>query len=288
MLHSMTAFTQQEHAAEPGTLNWEIRAVNHRYLEPGFKLPETFRAIEPRLRDILRSNTQRGKIDAQLRFNGAANTGQATHVDQKQLQQLLAALDLVQQQSVSSAAPGTLELLAWPGVLKAEEIDQQTQHNAAITLFEKSVQDLVAMRAREGEKLGEFIAQRLDGIEAVLQQLRSKMPELLAAQQQKLRDRVAQLQASVEPTRLEQELLIIAQKTDISEECDRLETHIVETRRTLAKGGVCGRRLDFLMQEFNREANTMSSKAIAGSISQAAIELKVLIEQMREQIQNIE
>ncbi len=288
MLHSMTAFTQQDHVTELGTLNWEIRAVNHRYLEPGFKLPETFRAIEPRLRDILRSNIQRGKIDAQLRFDGGTNTGQATHVDQKQLQQLLAALDLVQQQSVSSTAPGTLELLAWPGVLQAEEVDQQTQHNAAITLFEKSVQDLVAMRAREGEKLGEFIAQRLDGIEAVLQQLRSNMPELLAAQQQKLRDRVAQLQTSVEPNRLEQELLIIAQKTDISEECDRLETHIVETRRTLSKGGVCGRRLDFLMQEFNREANTVSSKAIAGSISQAAIELKVLIEQMREQIQNIE
>ncbi len=288
MLHSMTAFTQQEHAAELGTLSWEIKAVNHRYLEPAFRLPETFRAIEPRLRDILRSNAQRGKIDAQLRYTPSANSSQASYVDQARLQQLLSALDLVQQQSSTSAAPNTLELLAWPGVMQAEDFDQQTQHSAAIALFEKSVTDLVAMRAREGETLGAFVAQRLAGIEAVLQQLRSNMPELLAAQQQKLRDRVAQLEASVEPVRLEQELLIIAQKTDISEECDRLETHIVETRRTLTKGGVCGRRLDFLMQEFNREANTVSSKAIASSISQAAIELKVLIEQMREQIQNIE
>ena len=288
MLHSMTAFAQQEQSTELGTLSWEVRAVNHRYLEPGFRLPETFRAIEPRLRDILRGSTQRGKIDAQLRYSGGPLESQATRIDQKQLQQLLQALDQVQQQSNASAAPSTLELLAWPGVVQANQVDQQAQHGAAIALFETSVQDLVAMRAREGEKLGEFIAQRLDGIDTVLQQLRSDMPGLLAAQQQKLRDRVAQLQASVEPARLEQELLIIAQKTDISEECDRLETHIVETRRALAKGGVCGRRLDFLMQEFNREANTVSSKAVASSISQAAIELKVLIEQMREQIQNIE
>lgn len=288
MLHSMTAFAQQEQSTELGTLSWEVRAVNHRYLEPGFKLPETFRAIEPRLRDILRGSTQRGKIDAQLRYSAGAETHQTTRIDQKQLQQLLQALDLVQQQSNASATPSTLELLAWPGVVHANQVDQQAQHGAAIALFEKSVQDLVAMRAREGEKLGKFIAQRLDSIDAVLQQLRSDMPGLLAVQQKKLRDRVAQLQASVEPARLEQELLIIAQKTDISEECDRLETHIVETRRALTKGGVCGRRLDFLMQEFNREANTVSSKAVASSISQAAIELKVLIEQMREQIQNIE
>lgn len=288
MLHSMTAFTQQEQADQLGTLSWEIRAVNHRYLEPGFRLPETFRAIEPRLRDILRNNTQRGKIDAQLRYSAAPDADQVTCVDKERLRQLLTALDLVQQQATTSAAPSTLELLAWPGVLHADDVDQQAQHSAAITLFEKSVHDLLAMRAREGEKLGEFVAQRLNSIDTVLQQLRSDMPELLVTQQQKLRDRVARLQASVEPTRLEQELLIIAQKTDISEECDRLETHIAETRRALAKGGVCGRRLDFLMQEFNREANTVSSKAIASSISQAAIELKVLIEQIREQIQNIE
>lgn len=288
MLHSMTAFAQQEQANELGELSWEVRAVNHRYLEPSFKLPETFRAIEPRLRDILGGSAQRGKIDAQLRYNAVAEANQLPRIDQQQLQQLLQALDQIQQQSKSSAAPSTLELLAWPGIVQANQIDQQAQHSTAIILFEKAVRDLVAMRAREGETLGKFIAQRLDGIDTVLQQLRGDMPGLLAAQQQKLRDRVAQLQASVEPARLEQELLIIAQKTDISEECDRLETHIAESRRVLAKGGVCGRRLDFLMQEFNREANTVSSKAVVSSISQAAIELKVLIEQMREQIQNIE
>lgn len=284
----MTAFAQQEQADRWGTLSWEVRAVNHRYLEPGFKLPDSFRAIEPRLRDILRGSAQRGKIDAQLRYSAGSTEDQATRIDQARLQQLVTALDLIQQQSTASPAPSTLDLLAWPGVLQTDEVNQQAQHSAAIVLFEKSIQDLVATRAREGEELGRFVVQRLEGVAAVLHQLRGDMPELLAAQQQKLRDRVAQLEANVEPARLEQELLIIAQKTDISEECDRLETHIVETRRALARGGVCGRRLDFLMQEFNREANTLSSKAIASSISQAAIELKVLIEQMREQIQNIE
>ncbi|MGI9284776.1 MAG: YicC/YloC family endoribonuclease [Pseudomonadales bacterium] len=288
MLHSMTAFAQQEQSDHLGTLSWEVRAVNHRYLEPGFKLPDAFRAIEPHLRDILSGSAQRGKIDAQLRYSAGSEADQATSIDQVRLQQLLTALDLVQQQSTSSPTPSTLELLSWPGVQQTNKVDQQAQHSAAIQLFEKTIQDLVAMRAREGEELGRFVLRRLDGVDAVLQQLRSNMPELLAAQQQKLLDRVAQLEASVEPARLEQELLIIAQKTDISEECDRLETHIAETRRALTKGGVCGRRLDFLMQEFNREANTLSSKAIASSISQAAIELKVLIEQMREQIQNIE
>lgn len=288
MLHSMTAFSQQQRTGRWGTLSWEVRAVNHRYLEPSFKLPDTFRSIEPRLRDILRGSAQRGKIDAQLRFTPGAEAGQAARIDQDRLQQLLATLEIIQQQSAASNAPTTLELLAWPGVLQAEGFDQQAQHSTAITLFEHSMQDLLATRTREGEELGKFVLQRLDRIEAVLQQLRDNMPELLAAQQQKLRDRVAQLQANVEPARLEQELLIIAQKADISEECDRLETHIKETRRALTRGGVCGRRLDFLMQEFNREANTLASKAVASSISQAAIELKVLVEQMREQIQNIE
>lgn len=288
MLHSMTAFAQQERSDHLGSLSWEVRAVNHRYLEPGFKLPDCFRAIEPRLRDILRGSLQRGKIDAQLRHHTDTDESAEMRVNQARLEQLLEALQLVQQRSKTSPAPSTVEILAWPGILQAEHIDQQEQQAAAIALFEQTVQDLVATRAREGQELGKFVLSRLDAVVDVLQQLRADMPALLDAQQQKLRDRVAQLQASVEPARLEQELLIIAQKSDISEECDRLETHIAETRRTLSKGGVCGRRLDFLMQEFNREANTMSSKAIASPISQAAIELKVLIEQMREQIQNIE
>ncbi len=287
MIHSMTAFARAEQAGKHGTLSWEIRSVNHRYLEPHLRLPETFRDLEGAIREALRKGLSRGKVECTLRFAEDA-AGRSMQVDNERARQLIAAAESVAGLIRQPAPLNPLEILAWPGVLVSDSSDPQALSSAALQLFHQTLEELKAGRQREGEELARLINERLDAIGQETATLRSQVPQMLAAQRQKLLDRCAELRIELDPQRLEQELVILAQKSDVAEELDRLTTHVNEVRRVLKSGGAAGRRLDFLMQELNREANTLGSKAFDPRSTQAAVNLKVLIEQMREQVQNIE
>ncbi|WP_313089328.1 YicC/YloC family endoribonuclease [Pseudomonas sp.] len=287
MIHSMTAFARTEQASDHGTLSWEIRSVNHRYLEPHLRLPEAFRDLEAAVRDALRKGLSRGKVECTLRF-AEATTGRPLQVDSDRARQLVDAAETVAALIRQPAPLNPLEVLAWPGVLVADSADPQALSRAALELFNQALEELKAGRQREGQELARLINERLDAIAEQTATLRTQVPQMLAAQRQKLLDRCAEMRADLDPQRLEQEMVLLAQKSDVAEELDRLATHVGEVRRVLKSGGAAGRRLDFLMQELNREANTLGSKAIDTRSTQAAVSLKVLIEQMREQVQNIE
>ncbi|WP_434772976.1 YicC/YloC family endoribonuclease [Pseudomonas entomophila] len=287
MVHSMTAFARAEHAGDQGTLVWELRSVNHRYLEPHLRLPEALRDLEGAVREALRQGVSRGKIECTLRFN-EDSAGRPLQVDRARAAQLVAAAETVASLIQQPAPLNPLEVLAWPGVLVADASDPQALNAQAMTLFEQALGELKAGRAREGAELARLINERLDAMSEEVATLRALVPQMLAVQRQKLLDRFADLRAELDPQRLEQEMVMLAQKSDVAEELDRLGTHVTEVRRVLASGGATGRRLDFLMQELNREANTLGSKAFDPRSTQAAVNLKVLIEQMREQVQNIE
>ncbi|WP_019341206.1 YicC/YloC family endoribonuclease [Stutzerimonas stutzeri] len=287
MIYSMTAFARAEQAGEHGTLSWEIRSVNHRYLEPHLRLPEAFRDLEGAVREALRKGLSRGKVECTLRFAEDA-AGRSMQVDQERARQLISAAESVAALIKQPAALNPLEILAWPGVLVGDSADPQALNSTALQLFHQTLEQMRAGRLREGEELARLINERLDAIGNETATLRSQVPQMLAAQRQKLLDRCAEMRTELDPQRLEQELVMLAQKSDVAEELDRLGTHVTEVRRVLKSGGAAGRRLDFLMQELNREANTLGSKAFDTRSTQAAVNLKVLIEQMREQVQNIE
>lgn len=288
MTHSMTAFARQAAAYDWGSLVWEIRSVNHRYLEPSFKLPDALRALESELRERLRTRLARGKIECSLRFQSLHSDSNALAIDSNVLAQLLACAQQIQTKLPQPGPLNALEILAWPGVLKSEQEDEAVIFATATALFDAALQQLLEHRAREGGELRRYIETQLDEVAAIVTAVRAQMPAILAAQKQKLRDRLAELRTELDNDRLEQEMVILGQKSDVAEELDRLQTHIKEVRRALQQSEPCGRRLDFLMQEFNREANTLSSKAQVSDTTLNAVQLKVLIEQMREQIQNIE
>ncbi|MGA6176062.1 YicC/YloC family endoribonuclease [Delftia sp. zbq_16] len=283
----MTAFARVEGAGANGTLSWELRSVNHRYLEPHLRLPEAFRDLEGAVREGLRQGLSRGKVECTLRFNEESG-GKSLQVDSDRASQLIAAAEQVAALIQQPAPLNPLEVLAWPGVLVADAADPQALNAAALTLFEQALTELKNGRAREGAELAKLLNERLDGIQDEVAALRVLIPEMLANQRQKIETRFAEMRAELDPQRLEQELVLLAQKSDVAEELDRLSTHVTEVRRVLKAGGAAGRRLDFLMQELNREANTLGSKAFDPRSTQAAVNLKVLIEQMREQVQNIE
>lgn len=287
MTRSMTAFTRQESQQPWGALSWEIRSVNHRYLEPHLRIPESFKAIEGQLRETLRKTLSRGKVECTLRFVPEQQQ-QRLEVNQDTANQLISAAQQVAAMAANPAALDPLEVLRWPGVLQESSVDMDALQASALALFQSALKDLVAGREREGQELAGIIAKRLDGISEVVSQTRERMPQILAAQRKQLNNRIADLAADLDPQRLEQEIALLAQKADVDEELDRLDTHVQEVRRVLKQKGPIGRRLDFLMQELNREANTLSSKSIVTETTLNAVELKVLIEQMREQIQNIE
>jgi uncharacterized protein (TIGR00255 family) len=287
MIHSMTAFARAEQAGANGTLSWELRSVNHRYLEPHLRLPEAFRDLEGAVREALRNGLSRGKVECTLRFSDD-NAGKALQVDLERAAQLVAAAESVANLIKQPAALNPLEVLGWPGVLVADAADPQTLNQSALALFNQALNELKNGREREGSELAKLLNERLDSILEQVVALRELVPQMLAGQRQKILDRCAEMQAELDPQRLEQELVILAQKSDVAEELDRLSTHVSEVRRVLKTGGQAGRRLDFLMQELNREANTLGSKAFDTRSTQAAVNLKVLIEQMREQVQNIE
>lgn len=287
MIHSMTAFARAEQASANGTLSWELRSVNHRYLEPHLRLPESFRDLEGAVREALRNGLSRGKVECTLRFSDD-NAGKALQVDLERAAQLVAAAESVAGLIKQPAALNPLEVLGWPGVLVANAADPQALNQSALSLFTEALNELKKGREREGSELAKLLNERLDSILEQVVALRELVPQMLAGQRQKILDRCAEMQAELDPQRLEQELVILAQKSDVAEELDRLSTHVSEVRRVLKTGGQAGRRLDFLMQELNREANTLGSKAFDTRSTQAAVNLKVLIEQMREQVQNIE
>ena len=287
MIHSMTAFARAEQANANGTLSWELRSVNHRYLEPHLRLPESFRDLEGAVREALRNGLSRGKVECTLRFSDD-NAGKALQVNLERAAQLVAAAESVAGLIKQPAALNPLEVLGWPGVLVADAADPQALNQSALGLFTQALTELKNGREREGAELAKLLNERLDSILEQVVALRELVPQMLAGQRQKILDRCAEMQAELDPQRLEQELVILAQKSDVAEELDRLSTHVNEVRRVLKTGGQAGRRLDFLMQELNREANTLGSKAFDTRSTNAAVNLKVLIEQMREQVQNIE
>jgi uncharacterized protein (TIGR00255 family) len=289
MIRSMTAFARQAGQYDWGSLVWEVRSVNHRYLEPTFKLPESMRVLETGLRDKLRKQLSRGKVECALRIQQQGNSDANTlQVNKALAEEVIAASESISKLMAKPAAIDPLKILQWPGVIGEPNTDTELIGQQAMTLFQTSLEQLIESREREGTELKQFIEQRLDSIEIITDAVQQQLPGILTAQKQKLLTRLQELKAEPNEDRLEQELVIIAHKADVDEELDRLKTHVLEVRRVLSKGQVCGRRLDFLMQELNREANTLSSKSIVSDTTQASVELKVLIEQMREQIQNIE
>ena len=272
MTSSMTAFARVQAQKDWGSLVWEIRSVNHRYLEPNLRLPEQMREIEPGLRDVLRKQLHRGKVECTLKYQ-LADSEQPLNINTSVLEKLTSALAEIHGQCskdipVSPANP--LEVLAWPGVQQTGEAEMDVVHKSALTAFADALAELKAMRQREGMELEKFIGTRLETILAEVSALRKVLPEILEAQRQKILDRLEEARAELNPDRLEQEMIILAQKMDVDEELDRLEAHVGEVKRTLSGKGAIGRRLDFLMQELNREANTLSSKSINAGLTQTA------------------
>ncbi|GGM10261.1 YicC/YloC family endoribonuclease [Pseudomonas asuensis] len=287
MVHSMTAFARVERAGVYGTLSWELRSVNHRYLEPHLRLPEAFRDLEGSVREALRQGLSRGKVECTLRFS-EENAAPSLQIDEQRAGQLIAAAERLSSMISQPALIDPMTVLSWPGVLVSQNADPQALNAEAKALFTAALDELKAGRNREGVELARLIEERLQAIRVEVAALRELIPGMLAAQRQKILDRFAELSLEADPQRLEQELVMLAQKSDVAEELDRLSTHVGEVSRVLKTGGAAGRRLDFLMQELNREANTLGSKAFDPRSTQAAVNLKVLIEQMREQVQNIE
>lgn len=287
MIRSMTAFARRDTQGDWGVLTCEIRTVNHRYLEPSFRLPEALRELENRFREQLRTQLRRGKVDVALRFQ-STETSPRLEIDESMAKAVNDAANHINRMLDNPAHLSALDVLRWPGVLASAEQDYSSAKKAADGLFAETVSELVSVREREGERLRPLFDERLETMAALVADVRKLMPTLLQAQEQTLRNRFAQAQVELDPERLAQEMVILAQKSDVAEELDRLDAHIQEVIHVFQSDEAIGRKLDFLMQELNREANTLSSKSIDARVTRAAVDLKVLIEQMREQVQNVE
>jgi len=287
MIRSMTAYASAETTGPAGTLSCELRTVNHRYLELSPRLPDELRGFESLLRERIAAKLSRGKLDITVRLRGNDARSDSLNINEA-LVSKLAELALSMRTRFPQMRVELTDLLRFPGVMQQAEIDSEAQQAALFEVLDRALDALTATREREGEKLGEILRDKLDGIERVVADVRSWMPEIRAALRTRLEGRLADIKQPIEPGRLEQELVMQITRTDVDEELDRLSTHIGETRRVLGLKEPVGRRLDFLMQEFNREANTLGSKSVDTRSTNAAVELKVLIEQMREQVQNIE
>ena len=288
MTRSMTAFARHEEQTELGSLSWEIRSVNHRYLEVSFRLEESFRPFEMAMRKLISDTLSRGKVEVALRYRAPEQTQSALQMN---VDLAKAVMENYQQLAsfTDSAAPiDILRVMQWPGVIQTESLDQDALQVTVLESLKHALADLVATREREGAALEQMIIQRCEQINDIAEQTKTRLPEILASHRQKLSDRIAELEVNLEPERLEQEMVLLAQKADVAEEIDRLQNHVNEVKHTLQRDEPIGRRLDFLMQELNREANTLGSKSIDTDTTRYSVDLKVLIEQMREQIQNIE
>lgn len=287
MTYSMTAFARKEQAYDFGTLQIEIKSVNQRYLEPYFRLHDTLRPTEMKLREKLKQRVKRGKLEVTVRFHVAAGE-QGLDIDEGRLNAVTKALDKIQARVDNTSAINPMELLQYPGVLIDAGLDVEVVHAELLSLFDTAMDDFLAGRQREGDVLAEAIRERLDGITEIVAEIRNEVPEWVQTFRDNLREKAQNLGVELDSERLEQEVVLLAQKADVAEELDRLDGHVKECHGILKQKGAVGRKLDFLMQEFNREANTLGSKSTKESITRHAVQLKVLIEQMREQVQNIE
>jgi len=289
MIRSMTGFASAQRQYPFGRLAWELRSVNHRYLEVGLRVPEEFRTLEPSIRRKLGEYLSRGKVDVALRFQPDAGASSSNlMLNQELLERLLTLHNEIAAAGQDQTPPAAMDLMRWPGLIEERAPDPQPLHDAALELLDQAVASLQSARGREGEEMDAAIRDRLATIEEWVAQVRGWLPEIRDGLKQKMLARIAELQQPLDPGRLEQEVAFLAQKIDVDEELDRLDAHVKETRLVLERTEPVGRRLDFLMQEFNRESNTLSSKSVDSRTTRAAVELKVAIEQMREQVQNIE
>ena len=287
MLRSMTAFASAEADTGHGTLAIELRSVNHRYLELGLRLPEELRSLEAIVRERVAAKLSRGKVDLGIRYKPAVADASALKVDEALVTRLAETAHALTTRFPQLNVDFT-SLLSWPGVMLDRDTDQESLREAALDVLDAALADMVATRAREGERLGGFMRDRLDGIERIVAEVRAHLPDVRAALRARFDTRLAELKQPLDPGRIEQEVVLQVQRIDVDEELDRLTAHVAEARRIFGLSEAVGRRLDFLMQEFNREANTLGSKSADPRTTNAAVELKVLIEQMREQVQNLE
>jgi uncharacterized protein (TIGR00255 family) len=289
MIRSMTGFARRERQGPWGTLTCELRSVNHRYLELSLRLPEDLRGLEGDARALLSGSLRRGKVDAGVYLRGGAAAAPAVEINRPLVEQLLAGAAVVRGLAGGAAGPvDALEVLRWPGVIRDTERDVAPVATAAMELLAETATGLNEARSREGARIREMLVQRCEALRESVATLRARLPEVAARIRARVAERVAQLGTTVDAERLEQEITLLAYKMDVEEELDRLGSHITETLQVLVSSEPAGRRLDFLMQEFNREANTLSSKSQDTETTRAAVDMKVLIEQMREQVQNIE
>jgi uncharacterized protein (TIGR00255 family) len=287
-IRSMTGYARVESTGPHGRISWELRSVNHRYLDVQFKLPEEFRPLENELRVQAAARVSRGKVEIGLRYAREAAAGERIELDRGRLQQLKDAMNDVAAEIGATGVPDPLRVLAFPGVIRQEQADFTPLLAEARVLFERALDDFTETRAREGARLAQYLLERCASLEELVARVRTRYPLVRDQWLARLRQRCADLGVDVEPQRLAQEAVLASQRLDVDEEMSRLTGHIEEVRKTLKRGESVGRRLDFLMQEFNREANTTSSKSQDAEMTQHAVEMKVLIEQMREQVQNIE
>ena len=288
MIRSMTAFARGEAQAAFGVLTWEIRSINHRYLEVGLRAPEELRGLESRVRDVVAKQLNRGKVDCTLRFQSHTEISPDIPVNQELAQRLIQACARIQALMPQAAPSSALDVLRWPGVLNVTQTDTQEIQEQALVLLAATLTELVTTRAREGEKLRQFLAERCTAMRAIVTQVQTRLPEIAQRMREKLQKRLDELRVEADPARLEQELVYLAQKMDVAEEIGRLLAHFSEIDHLLSQQDPVGRRLDFLMQELHREANTLGSKSADIDTTRASVDLKVNIEQMREQVQNIE
>lgn len=287
MIKSMTAFAREELRSELGELAWEIRSVNHRYLEVFVRMPEELRALEPLVREKVGKALSRGKLECTLRYKTTGVAPTALTVNESLVRQLMQAAYQVGEAMGSEKGLSVTDVMRWPGVLDAEAVDLGEVQKQALELLEKTLANLVESREREGAQLSELVSQRVSDMHKQVELAKQRMPEVIAGLRERLHTKLADIR-ELDEARLEQEMVMLAQRLDIDEEMDRLNTHLAEVERTLSQNKPVGRRLDFLMQELNREANTLGSKSADTTTTSVSVEMKVLIEQMREQIQNIE
>ena len=288
MLNSMTGFARETAETQFGTMTCEMRAVNHRFLDIQFRLPEGLRSKETELRNHIGASVRRGKVECALYLKKSSTTGAELHVNEALVEQLAARACEISRILPETHALDPIDVLRWPGIVAEPEIDTEPLFEVTATLVGKTLRALENMRANEGKRISEMIGSRLEDILSIASTVRERIPDVLDAVRARQKERIDKLDVEADPARLETELALIAQKLDVDEELDRLESHVSEVRTAMDSDEPVGRRLDFLMQELNREANTLGSKSADTETTSATIELKVLIEQMREQIQNVE
>ncbi len=288
MVMSMTGFSRHSAQGTWGSATWEIKSVNSRYLEMNFRLPETFRVYEVKWRQALQKLLKRGKVECVLKFMPGEQMAGELKLNSSLIQQLAAANTAVHQAFDQAPTVSAMEVLSWPGVVQAENADVELIVSELEKVFEQSIEKLIDMRQTEGKYLQDFVQQRLSEMQSLVDRVEMNMPHILQQQQDKLNTRFDELDVEIDKDRLEQEMVFLMQKADVAEELHRLSAHLKEVQAVLLQSGSVGRRLDFIMQELNREANTLASKSIDLGVTNASVDLKVLIEQMREQVQNIE